>query len=1038
MSTETLLADRDIQAADDFFVVELYYPTANPPYHAADDLPTFEGGVVGSATGDTVTLSLARQVINVTDRSDSYQTSFGQDQTGRSMIVRSGALAGNVYAITDSGAMTLTCDGEDLSSMAAGDVVVIGDRLQLVPGARCSRDIDTMSAQFGGELAWDGDALPAAKIKASSWIYWRQKCDGNGETTGWYDMGWFRVTLPPKGKRPDPYLGINAGDALADLAVQPWTGSFAQDVIEAHERATNTVGSRCVVLKKIDETTGDDGMFRFLDSPEATAAKVLVNHTTHWCVLPPPVLYASADTNDTISAGDRLVPPGQGIDILYGTGEVRVQSQTWNDSYVDESLPNLKAQYSRYATYLDQTVGTSTTVAAAVLTDSTRTGALVWPTTGVGLTGMTLRATSGYARGKTFTIASNTANSITATESLTDAEMVTGDTYEVHAINDPRRIIEDLLLKTDFQMRDANRALYVADLDEILVPGYAEQVLFYNGSTYTDLTAAAQDETSTSDTLDASGEILYLGHPNRFLIPKLWLGAPWTSGAGVWEYWNGSAWTTAELTGFVDGTAELTVTGAVHVPLLSDWRPTTVNSGDEAYFLRYRCTSTPSGALGLDAIEIMGRPSAPPPSEAEWMEAYDEDDAKPAEFIQQLRQNGLVPPNWILLVDREGVVQGSEIVQATAAEWTCDILHTIEELVDPASIKTGVLVRGQSYDTSNIAVRDTGVTIEQTTELQAKITANTVLPGTSNDHSVHSLYGIISNVDERMVNGWVYVANGQLAGVPADWQAADITGPQLRLRWGYATGENASDQRELDNLPLWIVDLGQSYSDISEVAIVIDNGAHPWMNRAQTHAGDKPIFALEVSSDKSSWVPLCDTAAAQAIREQGKLSEYLYTSGDSRFQRTFRYLRKKCVIGGWITQGRTAGQVRESGQVVVLKVRRSGELQQTLYLGDDIFDAGIYATMRRRFRRRLLVDQVLDPSADTDDRIMTRARKRLRESLYRSPDISVDSVRPDVNLFETVAVTDASLGIDAEHLITSISLGSGGMASLTMRNYRLS
>lgn len=1036
MSIETLLAARTVEVADDIYVVELYVPSSDPPYHDDADLPTFEGGVVGSATGETVTLSLARRAIDPDDRTDDYRQNLGStgDQIGRWMIVRTGTLAGNVYLITGSGSDTITCDGHDLSSLSSGDVVVIADRVR-VGSIRCNRDIDSLSAGFNATLDWDGDPNSARMVRSASWIYWRQLWSGNGETDSWRDVGWFQIASPPRALNPDPDLSMTGNDILRQLSIQPWTGAFQPDVIEAHQRATDTAGARCVVLKVVDESSDDDGMYRFFDSPESTEALVLVNHTSSWCVLPPPVIYASADDNDTISAGDRLIPAGQGIDLKYGTGEVRVQAKTWND-LVDEGFAYVKAQYSRYATYLDQTAGTSTDVTTTTLTDTTRSGALAWPTLGVGLDGMTLRITSGLARGKTFTIASNTANSITATESLTDAGVATGDDYEVHAINDPRRIVEDLLLATDFQCRDADRALYVAELDEVLVPGYAEQVLYYNGSTYTDLSDEVQDETSSDDTLANSGDILYVGHPNRYLIPKLWLTTPWTSGAVVIEYWNGSTWTTGELTGFVDGTSELTQTGAVHLPLLNDWRPTTVNGGAAAYFLRWRCTSAPSNALGLSAIEILGRPSAPPPSEAEWMEAQDEDDRKPADVLQQLRSNGLIPPNWILYVDRQGVVQGKEIVQAETADWTFDVKFRAEDLPDENAIRTGVLVRGQSYNTDNIAVRDTGVTIEQSTELQAKITAGSVVVGTSNDHSEHSLYGIISNVDLREHES---IANGQLAGVPSDWETPDTSGPQLRLRWGYATSENASHQRSLDNTPLWIVDLGQAYADISEVAIVIDNGAHPWMNRAQTHAGDKPIFALEVSTDKSTWLPLCDAAAATAIREQGKLSEYIFSDGDSRFQRSWRYLRKKCVIGGWITQGRTAGQVRESGQVVVLKIRRSGELQRTLWLGEEApFTADAYTNMRRRYRRRLAIDGVVDPSADTDDKVLARARKRLREWLAASNDRTLDGIRPDADLFDSVEVTQTEFGITAEnHLITSLTIDGGGQCSAVMRNYRI-
>ena len=87
----------------------------------ADTLPMFEGCIVASVDGDEITLSLARQAIDPSTRQPSYQVSLTLDQTGRSLLIWSGDQAGELYAVTDSAAMTITCAGASFADLAAGE-----------------------------------------------------------------------------------------------------------------------------------------------------------------------------------------------------------------------------------------------------------------------------------------------------------------------------------------------------------------------------------------------------------------------------------------------------------------------------------------------------------------------------------------------------------------------------------------------------------------------------------------------------------------------------------------------------------------------------------------------------------------------------------------------------------------------------------------------------------------------------------------------------------------------------------------------------
>lgn len=1032
MSVDSILASGDARVMDDVFVMEMYYPSSDPPYRDPNDLPMFEGGIVQSVSGTTITFSQARRAINPATRADDYAKNFGDpyNQNGRILIVWSGSSKGETRNIVGSGTNTLTVD--EAVSLSAGDVCLIANRID-VSSLRVTKDIDTLTAGLSAAFGWDGTTLKSGMIRSASWVYWRQAWESNTESTGWMDVGLFQVASPPKSLSPEPQISLTGYDALRQLDIQPFSGVFSADKIEEHSRATNSPGGKCVILKMIDESNDDAGMYRCFHSPETTDAAILVNHTVSWCVLPPPVIYASKDNNDTItSSTDQLIPITNGIDIIYGRGELRIQAKTWNDLY-DEGFRYVKAQYSRFAQFEDLVASTATNISGTTLSDSSRSGALAFITTGIGLKDMTVRMTSGNARGQTFKVSSNTSNTITATSSFATAGVVAGDAYELYNINDPLHIVEDLLVKTDFQMCNPNLPFYIDTFDRVFVPGYAEIVQFYNGSSYTDISAAVQDETTVTSTMSANGHIIYFGSPRKINALGLWIDTREAGGSFVWEYWNGSSWTSAQLAGFTNGTSNLTENGTVRIPPVNDWRPTSVNGSDQAFFLRVRCTGL-NNTVKLRMVELQGVPSAPGPDLADWAETIEEDDRKPSEIIQNMRSSGLIPPNWVVFADNHGVVQAKAIEQGNTAAWSYDRMASVEESFDENSIRTGVVVKGQSYSTENIATRAEGATIEQSSELKAKLSAGSVEIGVSNDNSEHSLWTVISDSDLREEQR---IANGVLPGIPADWVPTNTSGPQLRYRWGYKTSENPNHYRELDNLPLWIVDLGQQYDDISEVAIVVDNGAHAWIKKAGTKPGDIPIFALDVSNDKTNWLPLCDQASAQSIKQQGALSEYIYTSGSSHFQRSFRYIRKRCVVAGWLMAGRTADLSYESGQVVVLKVRRSGELTRLLWLGSEPpFTSTQYTNMKRRFRRRLAVEQVVDPTADTDDKLLARARKRLREWQYITPERTIDGIRPDAKLFDTVAVTIPELGLDAEsHLITALSVSSGGDISCTMRNY---
>lgn len=82
------------------------------------------------------------------------------------------------------------------------------------------------------------------------------------------------------------------------------------------------------------------------------------------------------------------------------------------------------------------------------------------------------------------------------------------------------------------------------------------------------------------------------------------------AGAGVWEYWNGSAWTALSVT---DPTNGFTVVGTHTITFTppEDWRDCQVNGSYWSYYIRYRLTNvtgiTQGGATGSTAPQMQDR-----------------------------------------------------------------------------------------------------------------------------------------------------------------------------------------------------------------------------------------------------------------------------------------------------------------------------------------------------------------------------------------------------------------------------------------------
>ena len=136
-------------------------------------------------------------------------------------------------------------------------------------------------------------------------------------------------------------------------------------------------------------------------------------------------------------------------------------------------------------------------------------------------------------------------------------------------------------------------------------PTIYEEVSYYNGSTYNDLTFASATSSIGSLTnnpftiFGTTGKYLYVGRFVKFASSEFALSVPATGLNLKVEYWNGAAWTNLNATNsLTDGTVNLTKTGPINwdSTTLTDWQTNvtvdTYNSTTGFYWIRYSTTST--------------------------------------------------------------------------------------------------------------------------------------------------------------------------------------------------------------------------------------------------------------------------------------------------------------------------------------------------------------------------------------------------------------------------------------------------------------
>jgi hypothetical protein len=181
-----------------------------------------------------------------------------------------------------------------------------------------------------------------------------------------------------------------------------------------------------------------------------------------------------------------------------------------------------------------------------------------------------------------------------------------------------------------------------------------DSIFYYDGTAFTDRTAALRQWGGSAYTLLAdTDDIFYFGDNLKFSELYFDIG---TAGAGyslVWEYWNGTAWTSLNVS---DGTKGFSKDGWVFWTAPADWTTATVN-GVSKYWIRVRTTTAPTTVATAVFADISG-------FSGYFARFYDQNYEKlRVDYLGQLYTAGVIYPGSSA---EGGTIQTSNYIAGTA------------------------------------------------------------------------------------------------------------------------------------------------------------------------------------------------------------------------------------------------------------------------------------------------------------------------------------------------------------------------------------
>lgn len=451
---------------------------------------------------------------------------------------------------------------------------------------------------------------------------------------------------------------------------------------------------------------------------------------------------------------------------------------------------------------------------------------------------------------------------------------------------------------------------------------------------------------------------------------------------------------------------------------------------------------------------------------------HESDELTPLAFCERLRQEGLVPPNYVTRADASGQINVSTVTQKFTGAGIIDldvlpaspgiayertdiniytraVVHGIRRQVEEITVgATIAAVAGN--DAFNPGLPDIG-SIGVPSDLASQDTValgQAYLSGTHTGYSytfdLNTLLSrnITGTTDCRKLRPWMhYYITRSLEAVDAlvaQWEGAglcDIT---------------FSEETDIDSLELWC------HNPWFQKGTVTDNGypnaiqtisplssSHPPGAQPQTLA----VYYWDI--EQAAWLPLvssvdCEVAmpsvvkidrdqfiTRQAVRTTAIrlvcLTPCVVQNGSWTVYGT-RIPTCNLLIGVWLSQVKAYSSLEQRGVAELGSsdnYKASGETnEEALY---DTAPSTYWTDTRNRVRPRTYVVPSEVPWAQDADTANWLAREWLRQQVLDIAPRTLGAVRPDVQVFDTVRFTTPD-GVEGTYLVQSTDSGSGDAA----------
>lgn len=450
------------------------------------------------------------------------------------------------------------------------------------------------------------------------------------------------------------------------------------------------------------------------------------------------------------------------------------------------------------------------------------------------------------------------------------------------------------------------------------------------------------------------------------------------------------------------------------------------------------------------------------------MVIHESDELSPLAFFERLRQEGMIPPNYVLRADASGQVSAKTVTQLYTGGSIIDLTVLpatpgIEYERTDINIFTRAIVHGikrqatdlmvgasiadvDPSDTDNPGVPDIG-----TEQAISYLTSHDVAPlgqvyrsGTHTGYNYTlALDGLISRnisatTDCKLLRPWMHYymlrSRGAISDLVTQFEGAGL----CDITFAAAT--------DVDTIELWC------HNPWFQKGTVTDNGypnaiqtVYPLTSHHPPGAEPQTLAVYYWDIDQLAWMPLvtsidCKVEYPSIVRVSSEsfvtrqpvqttklrfvcISPTVITNGSWEYSGT-RFGVCNLLIGVWLSQIRIFSSLEQRG---VAELGSSDNYITGAETNEEaLFDTSpstYWTDTRNRVRPRTYIVPSEAPWAQDADTANWLAREWLRQQVLDIAPRTLAAIRPDVKVFDTVRFTTPD-GVESTYLVQSVDHGS--------------